>query len=208
MGIENVKKSYSQKQWEAREEHYVEELQKLELPDDPTTRDVLKINSRLDNLSTEAAIEFAYVSNQFEYYKKMIKIQEEGSYLTLKEQELEDRRNGGDSKAKLTADEIKSLVTNYLNNTPYNGTSKSIYDIYLCYMQRFGFIDRVVRTLNEKRQSLVTINAMLKLESLSGGNVTDDDDNKKKKSIAQRVKDGEFDDDVTESNDEEHEDEE
>lgn len=156
--IRNVKPAYSTKDWELREAYYIAEVSKLPIPEQPNTKDVLKFNHLLDSLMDESLMEQAYVERNFNHYNTLMKNAEKEIFSIIKQQELT-------AGSKATENDIKGLTVAHLKKNPLEPNKPDIYTIVLSAEKRHLFIERVVKILQEKKQAMVTVNTMLKIET-------------------------------------------
>lgn len=156
--IMNVKQAYSVTEWAAREDYYVDELSQLIIPSDPSTKDVMNLNAKIDSVITEANIEFGYIDRNYQYYLTLMKNAEKECFSTVKTAQL----SAGN---KVTENDIKGLTVTYLKNNPIGNMPTNIYDMVSNMERRHRFMEAVLGTLKSKRDSIVTINTMMKIES-------------------------------------------
>lgn len=156
--IMNVKQAYSAAEWNTREEYYINELSTLVIPSDPSTKDVMNLNAKIDAVITEANIEFGYIDRNYQYYQTMMKNAEKECFSTVKNTQLA-------AGSKVTENDIKGLTVTYLKNNPIGNMPTNIYDMVANMERRHRFMEAVLSTLKSKRDSIVTINTMMKIES-------------------------------------------
>lgn len=171
--IKNVKKAYSQSEWNLREDYYIDEVSKIVIPEAPSTQEIKKLNSQIDALLTEVLGDVAYVKRQYDEYDRMMKLAEKEAFNAVKS------APGQGSGIKLTEKDTVSLVVTYLRSNPLSDPNANVdpktgkrppmkVDIYSAvqiYEKRLRFIEAVSEMLEGKKSALVTDNAMLKIEA-------------------------------------------
>lgn len=157
--IMNVKQQYSTPEWTQREAYYVNELSRLAIPSDPTTKEVMQLNSQLDSVISEANLDFGYIDRNYQYFMSLMKNAEKECFSIVKAAQLASANN------KATENDIKGLTVTYIKNNPLAGLPTNIYDIIYAAEKRHRFMEAVLSTLKSKRDSVVTINTMLKIEN-------------------------------------------
>ena len=157
-----VKTEYTSKEWKEREEFYIDSLSKLSIPEEPTPKEALNLISKIDKLYTIAAFELATLRRKDSRLQMDLKNAEADLFNILKKQEIT-------SGNKVTENEVKGIVKNYLMNNTFQGYTKDIYTVIKAVMDRLVFAEQVVKTLTEKKSSIELATRMLKIEnSLSG----------------------------------------
>ena len=156
--VMNVKQTYSVSEWAQREDYYVQELSRLTIPSDPSTKDVMSLNAKIDAMITEANLEFGYIDRNYQYYVTLMKNAEKECFSTVKSSQLA-------AGNKVTENDIKGLTVSYLKNNPIGNMPANIYDMVNGMEKRHRFMEAVLSTLKSKRDSIVTINTMMKIES-------------------------------------------
>jgi hypothetical protein len=158
----NVKLAYTNAEWAQREQYYIDQINKIDIPADPTTGDIKRITSEIDSILSEALLDFAYIRRNFEKYETLMKLATTEAFSTVK--------SSIPTTQKPTESEVKSHVVTYLKNNPLPGMKHSIYDLVMGYEERHIFMQEMIKILEGKKAALVTDNAMLKIESnISGG---------------------------------------
>jgi hypothetical protein len=167
--VSNVKETYTMQEWKGREQYYVQEVGKINLPVDPNTKDIMRLEAAIDSLLTEAMLDLAYIRRRYQYLDAQMKLAEKETFSILKQ-----NPPSGLTNTKLTENDIKGFVVKYLKSHPIIPNSKiDIYTMVQATEERLLFIEMVVKMLTEKKGALVTDNGMLKIEaSVSGGNAT------------------------------------
>ena len=157
-----IKKEYSIKEWDEREVYYQTAVMAITLPPLPNTKEVMDITSRLDAIYTEASFEFAQIKRKEAIILMDLKNSETELFSTIKQQQLT-------AGAKITEGDVKGLVKTYISKNPMAGYNTDLYTLAKFYMNRSTFMEQVIKTISEKKQSLICDSAMLKIEnSLSG----------------------------------------
>lgn len=157
-----IKTDYTSKEWKEREEFYVDELIKLSIPEEPTTKNILNLTSKLDKLYTEAAFELAQLRRKEARLNLDLKNAEAELFNILKKQEL----TAGN---KVTENEVKGIVKGYLMSNYIQGYNNDIYTLIKAVMDRLIFAEQVVKTITEKKASIIAATSMLKIENSFSG---------------------------------------
>lgn len=169
--VRNVKQNYTASEWNNREIYYIDEMAKLVIPPNPTTKDVMRLSSEIDLLVDEALLEQIYIKRKHANYDTRMKNMEKEVFTTVKTNPSLAGA-GVQASQKLTENEVKSLVIKFVKSqdvrgTKVSGPTVSIYDLVNVYLNRLFFIDGVVKMLIEKKSAMVSDNAMMKLEASS-----------------------------------------
>lgn len=153
-----MKESYKNCEWLEREEYYKNNLLQLNIPTLPTNDEVLTLISKIDAIMTEATFECAILERKHEKAMLDLKNAETEMFGILKKQQLA-------SGEKITEADTKSLVKTYLNNNPVGGFKKDIYSVIKATIDRYTYMKAVVKILSEKKNSIISILGVLKIES-------------------------------------------
>lgn len=157
-----IKKEYTLKEWDEREQYYQQKLIGIVIPPLPDTKEVMSITSQLDIVYTEASFEYAQVKRKEAIISMDLKNSEIELFSTIKQQQLT-------AGAKITEADVKGLVKTYISTHPMPGYKGDLYTLAKFYMHRSSFMEQVVKTISEKKQSIISVTAMLKIEnSLTG----------------------------------------
>lgn len=157
-----LKKDYTNQEWLAKEDYYINELQKLVLPLQPNTKEVMEFTSKLDQLYTEASFDYSNFSRRLEIISIDLKNAEAELFSTIKQQQLS-------AGVKITENDIKGLVKTYIANNKLKGYNADLYSLSKYYIMKTTFMQQVVKTISEKKNSLITDTAMLKIENSFSG---------------------------------------
>ena len=152
--------SYSTSEWKIKEDWYVQETGKLQFSVSPTPAEVQQFAIAIDKLLTVARIDYAFVNQMYDKYNMQKKIEETRQFVLLKQQPPTQFTN-----MKLTVDEMKGVVATVIQQTPWGGTSLSLYDLVQLFSSRYIFMDGVIKLLQDKKDLLITHNGILKIES-------------------------------------------
>ena len=156
------KTDYTTAEWKLREQYYIDELTKLNIPEEPTTKEILNLTSKLDKLYTIAAFELANLKRKEARFSLDLKNAEAELFNILKKQEL----TAGN---KVTENDVKGIVKNYLMNNNIQGYNNDIYSLIKAVMDRLIFAEQVVKTITEKKASIIAATSMLKIENSFSG---------------------------------------
>jgi hypothetical protein len=160
MSENKIKEAYTTQEWTQKEAYYVQAVSKIKLPADPNTKDVMRLESEIDQLLTEAMLDLAFIKRKYEALDMQMKLSEKETFSILK-------KNPPSALAgtKLTENDIKGMVVSYLKGRPVQNAKLDIYTMLTATEQRFIFIDTVVKMLTERKSSLIIDTGMLKIES-------------------------------------------
>lgn len=153
-----LQKDYTLVEWDAREDYYTQALLALNIPSQPDTKQVMDITSKLDALYTEASFDFAYIKRKQELVDIDLKNAEAELFSTIKQQQL-------NANAKITENDVKGLVKTYIATNQIKGYNSDLYTLAKYYIRRSTFVDRLIKIISEKKQSLIVTTAMLKIEN-------------------------------------------
>jgi hypothetical protein len=111
---------------------------------------------------TEASFEYAQIKRKESMILMDLKNSETELFSTIKQQQLT-------AGAKITENDVKGLVKTYIANNAMQGYNTDLYTLAKFYMHRSTFMEQVIKTISEKKQSIISTTAMLKIEnSLTG----------------------------------------
>lgn len=161
-----IKKEYSLKEWEEREDYYTQTLLALNIPALPDTKEIMDLTSKLDAIYTEAAFEYAQVKRKEEMVSMDLKNAEAEMFSTIKQQQLT-------AGSKVTENDVKGLVKTYISTHPIAGYKSDLYSLTKFYMHRTTFMEQVIKAISEKKQSIIACTAMLKIENSFSGTPDD-----------------------------------
>lgn len=157
-----IKKEYTLKEWDEREAYYQQAIMGIVLPPLPDTKEVMSITSQLDLIYTEASFEYAQIKRKESIILMDLKNAETELFSTIKQQQLT-------AGAKITEADVKGLVKTYIANNSMQGYNTDLYTLAKFYMNRSTFMEQVIKMISEKKQSIISVTAMLKIEnSLTG----------------------------------------
>ncbi len=155
-----VSRAYNSQQWQAKEDWYTEQLNNIDIGPSPSPAQVQELASKIDTLLSMARIEHAFVSQNFERYSLYLKIEERRLYVDLKLQPPQ-RYQG----LKLTVDEVKGVVASFLLNNQWQDKQYSLYKLVEESSTRNIFMEAVIKTLQDKKDLLITHSGMMKIEN-------------------------------------------
>jgi sensor histidine kinase YesM len=150
-----IKKEYTLKEWDERELYYQQAIMGIVLPPLPDTKEVMEITSKLDQIYTEASFEYAQIKRKESMILMDLKNSETELFSTIKQQQLT-------AGAKITENDVKGLVKTYIANNAMQGYNTDLYTLAKFYMHRSTFMEQVIKTISEKKQSIISTTAMLK----------------------------------------------
>lgn len=158
----SIKKNYTTEEWNKKSDSYTQAVQMLKLPEIPGTKEIMTLESRIDQVLAEAMLDRAYIKTSFDKIDNELKLRE-------KELSFQIRMNPemvtDEPLTKPTEKMIDGLVVRYLTTTEYENTKMTIYQMKRLYAERFNFIEEVVRILHDKKTAIEIMARMLKIES-------------------------------------------
>lgn len=158
-----IKTDYTVSEWKDREIYYMNTLENLYVPESPTIKDILNLTSKLDKLYTEASFELAMLKRKESRISLDLKNAEASVFNIVKQEQLVS------TGSKITEKEANGLVKEFLKNNFIEGYTSDIYSLLKAIMHRLIFAESVVRTIAEKKASIISATAMLKIENSFSG---------------------------------------
>jgi len=163
--ITSILSKYTPQEWAAREYEYAMSVNSISIPSNPDTKDIMNLNSMIDQVYSIAKIECAIYERLYDKFDRRRKNSEIEVY-TIVKQMLPVDANGNPEKK--TETEMKALGMHYLNNTPVDKTGQSTYTIYqLLEMaeERYVYMKAIIDLLKDKSDKLITDTGSLKMET-------------------------------------------
>lgn len=154
-----IRRSYTSKQWQWKEDWYTQQVNSIIIPPDPSVATIQDIASKVDALLTTARLDYAYVNQAFDRYSMNLRIEEKRLFVELKLNPPQ-----GYQSLKLTVDEMKGVVASVLKNDLWNGGQYTLYQLVEESSQRNIFMEAVIKSLQDKKDLLITHSSMLKIE--------------------------------------------
>ena len=154
------RRAYTNSQWSLKEDWYTTQCNALQLSDSPTPAEIQKMAILIDSLLSVARIDYAYVNQMYDRYNMQLKIEEKRLFVDLKIKPPTQY-----SSLKLTVDEVKGVVASVIANTPWANTSYSLYQLVEMSSGRNIFMESIIKTLQDKKDLLITHSGILKIES-------------------------------------------
>lgn len=142
-----IQQSYTNKEWEEKEKEYIDIINSIILPINPTPIEVIQNVSRLDEIYTEASFDYSNFKRKLELASMDLKNAEIEYFSIIKQQQ----QNNG---YKITENDVKGLVKTYISNNVINGYSSDLYTLVKYYTFRETFMEQVLKLICEKKQSL------------------------------------------------------
>lgn len=153
-----LKNEYTHEEWKVKEQYYIDALMGMVIPKQPNSKEIMEFTTQLDQLYTEASFDYANVSRALEIVSLDLKNAEAELFTTIKKQQLA-------ANTKITENDVKGLVKTYIGTNKLKGYQSDLYSVVKYYMDKHIFIQQVVKTISEKKNSLITDTAMLKIEN-------------------------------------------
>lgn len=155
-----INRSYTQKQWQLKEDWYTDQVNNIRIGDMPSPSEIQSIAAQIDALLSMARIDYAYVAQNYDRYSMQLKIEERRLFVDLKLQP--PVKYAG---LKLTVDEMKGVVSSTILNNNWPGSKYSLYKLVEEASSRNIFMEAVIKTLQDKKDLLITHSGMLKIEN-------------------------------------------
>ena len=155
-----VVRGYTSAQWTMKEDWYAAELNKIQISDSPSIVDIQQTAVQIDVLLSMARLDYAFVNQRYDLYNMQLKIEEKRQFVDLKLQPPSQY-----SGLKLTVDDMKGVVASVINTTPWDNTSRTLYELVQMSSTRNIFMEAVIKVLQDKKDLLITHSGMLKIES-------------------------------------------
>ena len=156
-----IHRGYTTAQWQAKEDWYVNQCNNISIPDSPLPIDVQRCAGAIDRLLSTARLDYGFIHQQFDTYSMQLKIEEKRLFIDLKLNPPAQYATG----VKFTVDEMKGIVASTINTQPWGKTQHTLYKLVEIYNARNIFMEGVIKLLQDKKDLLITHNAMLKIES-------------------------------------------
>ena len=155
-----IVRGYTSSQWTQKEDWYAAELGKIQISDSPSIVDIQQAAVQIDALLSVARLDYAFVNQRYDIYNMQLKIEEKRQFVDLKLQPPSQY-----SGLKLTVDDMKGVVASVINSTPWDNTSRTLYELVQMSSTRNIFMEAVIKVLQDKKDLLITHSGMLKIES-------------------------------------------
>lgn len=160
--ITPMKSKYTPQEWTAREQEYAQSVNSISIPGNPDTKDIMNLNSAIDQVYTIAKIECAVYERLYDKFDRKRKNSEIEVYTIIKSNLPKDANGNPEKK---TETEMKALGMTYLNNTPVDANNGyTIYNLLEMAEDRYVYMKAIVDLLKDKSDKLITDTGTLKLE--------------------------------------------
>jgi|GEM_PF-4155534 hypothetical protein len=153
-----IQSTYTNQEWDEKEKEYITKVNSIILPFNPRPIEVMEIISRLDTIYTEASFDYSNFKRKLELANIDLKNAESEYFSIIKMQKQS-------SGAKNTENDIKGLVKTYISNNTINGYSADLYTLVKYYIFRTTFLDQMLKSILEKKQSLNISVAMIAVKN-------------------------------------------
>lgn len=159
-----VSRSYTNSQWTAKEDWYVNRVAGLSIPLSPTPADIGNVANDLERLLSLARLDMSFIEQSYDKFELLYKLQEKIIYNEL------DKYNIGVAQGqKLTVAEREGYAASILKNTPWDGGQLSLFDLRMLSRSRYTFMEGVIKTLTDKKDLLITHSSVIKTEASLNG---------------------------------------
>jgi len=149
------KKDYTDAEWDQRENIYIEEANKIILnSSNLMPNDIYEAANQIMALLFPLHIDNVYAQQNIIRYDGIMKVEKEKLFNAIKQS----------AQTKLTVDEVKSAIADQMDNTIMD-QNMTIFELSRRYNKRKIFTDGLIKSLQEKKELLVTYNGVLKIES-------------------------------------------
>lgn len=152
----NIKK-VTDDEWEELEDYYVKEVQAIEVPQDLSARDILRINAEVDEIYSIARFDYAYAKKMSARYQQRLsnaKKQMRLVFTKTKGQTNEDR---------------EAYISTFLDSSPLKGDKEPLYTLVERWTEREIFMEAVIDNLLKKTDKMINGNGALKLDAQGRG---------------------------------------
>ena len=149
---------YSIAEWQQKEDEYIKRLKDIKYPIDMKPIDLEKMIMLVDALMTDVMVDNIEFERKLEAYETQIKIEELALYNTIQTQ----------SSTKLTVDNTKSLVREWIKTHTWDNTVYSLYTLKKVFNDRHVFTTNILKSLKDKQDRFVTQSGLLKMEVAIG----------------------------------------
>jgi len=139
-------------EWNALETDYEQRVRSIIIPPDPTTMDVKNLISQIDAVYTEIRVTHSRIRSAYENIKTAISIAKSSLFNDL----FDEGRNN---------DERDALVMEALSRVSYEDTDQTLIEAKKELRRRKMFMDDIVKSLDAKRDMLITDSNILKIEA-------------------------------------------
>ncbi len=153
-----IQVTYTNKEWEDKEKEYISKINSIIIPPNPTPVEIMELVSRLDAIYTEAGFDYSNFKRKLELASLDLRNAEVEYFSVIKHQQ----QNLG---YKSTENDIKGLVKTYISSNVINGYSSDLYTLVKYYIFRTTFMEQVLKSILEKKQSINVAKSMIEIQS-------------------------------------------
>lgn len=154
-----LKKDYSKKEWNEREDYYINTVTSIVIPQMSTTKELQCISAQIDEVLTQAYFDKATVYKKLENSKGKLQRMESQAWLTVDTITLEKEKG-----KKLLKEEKEGLVSAFMQKQMYEDTNITLYSYHEEMKHRANFIDSVISSLRSKSGVVLNHIGLLKIE--------------------------------------------
>lgn len=138
-------------EWQQIEQWYLENIEKISLPEHLNPAEIVQVSVQLDQLYTRARFDYAEAKRHYHYVERLYKLAQKQAYLDVKE-------SGTNEK------EREALIMRFLSSHIFPELGVDIFTALNEAEQRYYFMEAVIDILKEKQSRLITILGSNKLE--------------------------------------------
>lgn len=145
------------KNWRIIENTYTEAISQIQIPVDLDANDILRINSLVDQVYSQARFDYATAKRMSKRYDRRLGNAKKTLKLTFKKEKGQ------------TADERDALLYQFLETMPLAGDTEPILRLVERWEEREVFMEAVIDNLNKITDKLINGNGALKLNAQGRG---------------------------------------
>ena len=149
----------SAKEWAQIERAYVDAISEIQVPYDLDANDILRINSLVDQVYSQARFDHAHAKKMLKHYERRLSNAKKTLRLTFVKQKGQ------------TAADNDALITQFLETSPIKPDTEPLYTLIDRWEEREIFMDAVIDNLLKITDKMVNGNGALKLNAQGRGDV-------------------------------------
>lgn len=144
-------------EWSEFEDYYIEKVNEIEVPEDLEARDILIINSEIDEVYAEARFDYGFAKAQLQRWEQKLSNAKKSSKLIFKK------------GAGQTNEDRDALIITFLESNTLKGDPEPLFVLVDRWSERALFMEAVVDNLLKKSDKMVNGNGALKLDAQGRG---------------------------------------